>query len=63
MSKYSEAGKGSTNKLKQKSLYDSNYDQIFSKKEKYYDSDETTDWDKEKAEIIGRNQGGEFYIK
>ena len=29
----------------------------------YYDSDETTDWDKEKAEIIGRNQDGEFYIK
>jgi hypothetical protein len=29
----------------------------------YYDSDETTDWDEEKSEIIGRNQGGEFYIK
>jgi len=29
----------------------------------YYDSDETTDWDQEKADIIGRNQGGEFYIK
>ena len=29
----------------------------------YYDSDETTDWDQEKAEIIGRNQDGEFYIK
>ena len=63
MSKYSEAGKGSINKLKQKNLYDSNYDQIFGKKEKYYDSDETSDWDQEKADIIGRNQDGEFYIK
>ena len=43
MSKYSEAGKGSTNKLKQKKLYDDNYDQVFGKKEVYFDSDETTD--------------------
>ena len=35
MSKYSEAGKGSTNKLKQKKKYDENYDLIFGRKEKY----------------------------
>ena len=47
-SKYSEAGKGSTNKLKQKSKYDENYEKILGNKknkfyeERYYDSDETT---------------------
>ena len=62
--KYSEAGKGSTNKLKQKNLYDSNYDQIFGKKEKYYDSDETTDWDQDKVDMIGLNNNtGDHYIK
>jgi len=63
-SKYSEAGKGSINKLKQKNLYDSNYDQIFGKKEKYYDSDETTDWDQDKVDMIGLNNNtGDHYIK
>ena len=67
--KYSEAGKGSTNKLKQKNLYDENYEKIWGNKknklyeERYYDSDETTSWDQDKADFIGRNQGGEFYIK
>ena len=62
--KYSEAGKGSINKLKQKNLYDSNYDQIFGKKEKYYDSDETTDWDQDKVDMIGLNNNtGDHYIK
>ena len=30
--KYSEAGKGSTNKLKQKNLYDENYEKIWGNK-------------------------------
>lgn len=55
MSKYSEAGKGSTNKLKQKKKYDENYDLIFGRKEKYYDSDETADWDENRLDIIGQN--------
>ena len=64
MSKYSEAGKGSTNKLKQKKKYDENYDLIFGRKEKYYDSDETTDWDEDRMDIIGINGNtGEHYIK
>ena len=32
MSKHSEAGKGSTPKLKQKSLYDENYEKIWGNK-------------------------------
>ena len=55
MNKYSEAGKGSTNKLKQKKKYDENYDLIFGRKEKYYDSDETADWDENRLDIIGQN--------
>jgi hypothetical protein len=61
MSKYSEAGKGSTNKLKQKKLYDENYERIWGKKEnklyedRYYDSDESNDWDYERIEIISQN--------
>lgn len=70
MSKYSEAGKGSTNKLKQKSLYDENYEKIWGKKEnklyedRYYDSDETTSWDEDRIDIIGVNGNtGDHYIK
>jgi hypothetical protein len=69
MSKYSEAGKGSTNKLKQKSLYDENYEKIWGNKknklyeERYYDSDETTSWDEDKINIIGINSEGDHYIK
>jgi hypothetical protein len=64
MSKYSEAGKGSTNKLKQKKLYDSNYDAIFNKKEEYFDSDETNSWDEDRIDIIGLNGNtGDHYIK
>jgi hypothetical protein len=70
MSKYSEAGKGSTNKLKQKSLYDENYEKIWGNKknklyeERYYDSDETTSWDQDKADMIGLNSNtGDHYIK
>jgi hypothetical protein len=62
-SKYSEAGKGSTTKLKQKKAYDENYDSIF-KKEEYFDSDETTSWDEDRIDIIGQNGAtGEHYIK
>jgi hypothetical protein len=68
--KYSEAGKGSTNKLKQKSLYDENYERIWGKKEnklyedRYYDSDETTAWDEDRIDIIGLNGNtGDHYIK
>ena len=62
--KYSEAGKGSKPKLKQKKKFDDNYDLIFGKKEKYYDSDETTSWDEDKIDIIGLNDNtGEHYIK
>jgi hypothetical protein len=70
MSKYSEAGKGSTNKLKQKSLYDENYEKIWGNKknklyeERYYDSDETTSWDQDKVDMIGLNSNtGDHYIK
>ena len=48
MSKYNEAGKGSTNKLKQKKLYDENYERIWGSKsnklyeDKYYDSDDSS---------------------
>jgi hypothetical protein len=68
-SKYSEAGKGSTNKLKQKSLYDENYEKIWGNKknklyeERYYDSDETVCWDEDKVNIIGINSEGDHYIK
>ena len=64
-SKYSEAGKGSTNKLKNKRAFDDNYDKIdFSKKEVYFDSDETTDWDEDRLDIIGTNGNtGDHYIK
>jgi hypothetical protein len=67
MSKYSEAGKGSTNKLKQKSLYDENYEKIWGNKknklyeERYYDSDESNDWDYEKIEIILQNENSETH--
>lgn len=70
MSKYSEAGKGSTTKLKQKKSYDSNYDMIFGKKDKLdgsinYDSDDASDsWDEDRMDIIGINGNtGEHYIK
>jgi len=69
MSKYSEAGKGSTTKLKQKKDYDENYERIWGKKEnklyedRYYDSDETTSWDEDKVNIIGINSDGDHYIK
>ena len=69
-SKYSEAGKGSTNKLKQKSLYDENYEKIWGNKknklyeDRYYDSDETTSWDQDKVDMIGLNSNtGDHYIK
>lgn len=69
MSKYSEAGKGSTNKLKQKKLYDENYERIWGNKtnklyeDKYYDSDESNDWDYERIEIIARNGStGDHYF-
>ena len=69
MSKYNEAGKGSSPKLKQKSLYDSNYDMIFGRKNKVedeinYDSDESTDWDYERIEIISQNgNSGTHYFE
>ena len=63
--KYSEAGKGSSPKLKQKKKFDDNWDKIdFSKKEVYFDSDETNDWDENRLDIIGTNGNtGEHYIK
>lgn len=70
MSKYSEAGKGSTNKLKQKKLYDENYERIWGSKsnklyeDKYYDSDESNDWDYERIEIISQNgNSGTHYFE
>lgn len=65
MSKYSEAGKGSNPKLRQKKQFDDNWDKIdFSKKEQYFDSDETTSWDEDRIDIIGLNGNtGEHYIK
>jgi hypothetical protein len=69
-SKYSEAGKGSTTKLKQKKAYDENYERIWGKKEnklyedRYYDSDESNDWDYDRIDIIGQNGAtGDHYIK
>ena len=63
-SKYSEAGKGSATKLKQKKKWDDNYDSIFGKKEEYFDSDETTSWDEDRIDIIGQNGAtGDHYIK
>ena len=63
--KYSEAGKGSSPKLKQKKKFDDNWDKIdFSKKEVYFDSDETNDWDENRLDIIGTNGNtGDHYIK
>ena len=69
MGKYSEAGKGSINKLKQKKIYDNNYDKIWANKknklceERYYDSDETISWDEDKANLFGINSEGDIYIK
>lgn len=65
MSKYSEAGKGSTNKLKQKKQYDENYDLVFGRKEKYFDSDDSSDtWDEDRMDLIGTNGNtGDHYIK
>lgn len=65
MSKYSEAGKGSTNKLKQKKQYDDNYDLISGQKEKYFDSDDASDsWDEDRMDLIGINGNtGDHYIK
>ena len=71
MSKYSEAGKGSTNKLKQKKLYDENYERIWGSKsnklyeDKYYDSDDSSNtWDEDRMDIIGVNGNtGDHYIK
>ena len=67
--KYSEAGKGSTPKLKQKKSFDSGWDRIWGSKENhkedniFYDSDETVCWDEDKANIIGINSEGDHYIK
>jgi hypothetical protein len=63
-SKYSEAGKGSTTKLKQKKQFDENFDKIFGK-DKYFDSDDASDsWDEDRMDIIGLNGNtGEHYIK
>ena len=49
-SKYSEAGKGSTTKLKQKQKFDENFDRIFGKKE-----EPEQDWDEIRMDIIGLN--------
>jgi len=71
MSKYSEAGKGSTTKLKQKKVYDENYERIWGKKEnklyedRYYDSDDLSNtWNEDRMDIIGVNGNtGDHYIK
>lgn len=61
---YNEAGKGSKQRKTNKKQYNENYDLIFGRKEKYYDSDETTDWDEDRLDIIGTNGNtGEHYIK
>jgi hypothetical protein len=62
--KYKEyKGQGATTKLRKKKFND-NYDLIFGRKEKYYDSDETVSWDEDKIDIIGLNDNtGEHYIK
>jgi hypothetical protein len=56
---YSDAGKGSKQRKTNKKQYDENYDLIFGRKEKYFDSDESNDWDQELADIITRNQNME----
>lgn len=63
--KYNEAGKGSTRRKENKEKVDENWDKIdWSKKEIYYDSDETTDWDEDRLDIIGTNGNtGDHYIK
>lgn len=67
MSKYSEAGKGSTTKLKQKAKFDENFDKIFKKLDGSinYDSDDSSNtWDEDRMDIIGVNGNtGEHYIK
>ena len=65
MSKYSEAGKGSTTKLKQKKKFDENFDQIFGKKEEYFDSDdESNSWDEDRIDIISQNgNNGTHYFE
>ena len=55
MSKCSEAGKGSTPKLKQKAKFDENFDKIFGKKEEYFDSDETTNWNEDRLDMFSQN--------
>jgi hypothetical protein len=62
--KYNEAGKGSVRRKEDKKKIDENWDKVFGKKEIYYDSDETTDWDEDKIDIIGLNGStGDHYIK
>jgi hypothetical protein len=64
--KYSEAGKGSLTRKTNKEKFDENFDKIFCKKKKeiYYDSDETTNWDEDKIDMIGLNSNtGDHYIK
>lgn len=56
---YSDAGKGSKQRKTNKKQYDENYNLIFGRKEKYFDSDESNDWDQELADIITRNQNME----
>ncbi|APC43914.1 hypothetical protein P19250A_0029 [Methylophilaceae phage P19250A] len=71
MSKYSEAGKGSTNKLKQKKQFDNGWDRIWGSKENhkedniFYDSDDSSNtWDEDRMDIIGLNGNtGDHYIK
>ena len=66
MSKYSEAGKGSNPKLKNKKAFDEGHDRIdWGKKELYHDSDDASDsWDEDRMDIIGINGNtGEHYIK
>jgi hypothetical protein len=69
-SKYSEAGKGSTTKLKQKKQFDNGWDKIWGSKENhkedniFFDSDESTDWDYERIEIISQNgNSGTHYFE
>ena len=63
--KSNEAGKGSKQRPTDKQKFDENFDKIFKKKkEVYYDSDETTDWDEDRIDIIGLNDNtGDHYIK
>jgi hypothetical protein len=62
---YSEAGKGSKQRKTNRKQYDENYDLIFGRKEKYYDSDdESNSWDEDKINIVGTNGStGDHYIK